>query len=184
MGTKRNEHEHRWKSKSYRFWKILPIWLLSLRIISGSMCVCWSAGEITNSDFVRFLWLKNFIHFSWFWVILYAQKFILIVWQKKIERKLGVKTLSINVNLNKQYCFFGWTCVCVCVRVCNAQCDTCYIWPHWSLYKSTCTVISLRMEWNQIASHLSHRIESDQNWVSPNQSHVTHGSNINSDLNT
>lgn len=103
--------------------KMLPIWFLSQHIISGSMCVCRYAAdrwEITSIDLIlsAFYGLKTSftsLDFDWY----FMRKFILMVWQKT-ERKLGVKTLSINANLNKQYCFrcfFLLRCLCRCCSI-------------------------------------------------------------------
>lgn len=105
--------------------KMLPIWFLSQHIISGSMCVCRYAAdrwEITSIDLIlsAFYGLKTSftsLDFDWY----FMRKFILMVWQKT-ERKLGVKTLSINANLNKQYCFrCFFSCCAVCADVVRLQ---------------------------------------------------------------
>lgn len=142
--------------------KMLPIWFLSQHIISGSMCVCRYAAdrwEITSIDLIlsAFYGLKTSftsLDFDWY----FMRKFILMVWQKT-ERKLGVKTLSINANLNKQYCFrcfFLLRCLCRCCSIaipCHSiRCD--------AIGFDVCVCVCLLCYWDVCHNNIGIGIES------------------------
>lgn len=101
---------------------LLPIWFLSQHIISSSMCVALSlydrAQRSQGTDFSSHIFFfcyglkTSFADFEWY----YMRK-VYLDGLTKTKRKLGVKTLSINANLNKQYCFFC-VCACGCVWIC------------------------------------------------------------------